>query len=156
MFTFIKNTNITGAVYTRWGRSSCPRNDFGQITQIYSGSSASKETFHIMGGGGYSVCLPPDPQWNRYDNQTSAQQLYGLEYGADDLFDHANTYDDVPCAVCNAVTRSTMILMPGRRTCYPGWTTEYSGYLMGDYGSDLVCIDEQPEGIPMGKQVEAL
>ena len=60
---FYKNTNVTGAVYTRWGRSSCPRNDFGQIAQIYSGYAASKDS-RFMGGGVF-ICLPPDPEWNR-------------------------------------------------------------------------------------------
>ena len=140
-----KNISHTGTVYTRWGRTSCPRNDAGGIEQIYSGYAASK--IGSMGGGSL-MCLPPDPEWNRYDNQTSADHFYGMEYGAHKIFDHAHQYKDVPCAVCNVMTKSTMILIPGRRTCYPGWTIEYDGYLMGEYGSNTICIDEQPEGIP--------
>ena len=148
---FYKNTNVTGAVYTRWGRTSCPRNDAGGIEQIYSGYAISKAG--PFTGGGSLMCFPPDPEWNRYDNQTDADYFNGIEYGADILFDHAHQYKDVPCAVCNANTRSTMILIPGRRTCYPGWTTEYAGYIMGDFGHNAMCIDEQPEGIPGGEGI---
>ena len=145
-----KNENITGTVFIRWGRNSCPKNDTGEITLVYSGYTASSS---INRDGGSIVCLPQDPQWNRYDNKTLASTTgwLGVEYYGDELFDNVHRDNDAPCAVCYVALRSTMILIPGRKTCYPGWTTEYSGYQMSVIGTHTICIDEEPEGIAGGE-----
>ena len=144
-----ENTNITGTVYTRWGRTTCPGNE----SAVYSGYTASSDP-GLFGGGSF-VCLPQDPEWNRYDNETIFFHMFGTEYYSDELFNHNHRYNDVPCAVCIVNTRSTTIVIPGRRTCYPDWTAEYSGYLMSDHSSaELLCIDEQPEDLPDGEASE--
>ena len=78
--------------------------------------------------------------------------MHSIAYGADELFDDEHKNKDVACVVCNVMTRSAIIMIPGRRTCYPGWTAEYSGYLMGDYGSNSLCIDEQPEDMQISNE----
>ncbi|WAR10153.1 hypothetical protein MAR_035229, partial [Mya arenaria] len=56
---------------------------------------------------------------------------------------------EAPCAICKVI-RGTLIMIPGRKDCYPGWTKEYSGYLVGGYpgygdSSELVYLDRRPE-----------
>lgn len=53
-----------------------------------------------------------------------------------------------PCAVCQ-VQRSTSIMIPAKRNCPVGWVKEYTGMLIGawegEYASDYICLDENPE-----------
>ena len=61
---------------------------------------------------------------------------------------------DVPCAVCST-TQSLMLMIPGRYACYPGWTTQYRGYLAGNTHTnaaqyEYVCVDETVEYVPGG------
>ena len=63
--------------------------------------------------------------------------------------------NDAPCAVCETQWRSRRLMVPGRTTCYDGWTKEYWGYLMsGHYqhakNSDHYCVDAAPQGLPGG------
>jgi hypothetical protein len=55
--------------------------------------------------------------------------------------------------VCRSTVRDTTLMIPGRKECYPGWHTEYWGYLMsGSYtdndASEYVCVDHVPETAP--------
>ncbi|KAH3807571.1 hypothetical protein DPMN_135916 [Dreissena polymorpha] len=41
-------------------------------------------------------------------------------------------------------------MIPGRKSCYPGWTMEYWGYLVSGLSenkspSNYACLDAQPE-----------
>jgi hypothetical protein len=43
-------------------------------------------------------------------------------------------------------------MIPGRLDCYPGWTKEYSGYLVSENAghpsnSEYVCLDSRPDVI---------
>ncbi|WAR10150.1 hypothetical protein MAR_035226 [Mya arenaria] len=40
--------------------------------------------------------------------------------------------EEAHCAICKVI-RGTLIMIPGQKDCYPGWTKEYSGYLVGGY-----------------------
>lgn len=105
-----------------------------------------------------------DVQWGEYDDshQSQSAKLYGVEYefgeqfsdgGAkffgQDLYDH-----DVPCALCRS-NKPSSVMIPGRTQCYPGWSLEYSGYLVsGRVESDhdpaatnYACLDNRPETI---------
>ena len=75
--------------------------------------------------------------------------MYGAEYRSspiDGLQSH-----DVPCAVCQA-TRRSVLMIPARNQCDPGWTTEYTGNLSaGNSGyqrAEFVCMDDNAEPIP--------
>ena len=62
------DVNMTGVAYTRWGKSPC--GESRQTTQMYSGFAASdNDGGRWKGGGGSVLCLPPEPQWNRYNNE---------------------------------------------------------------------------------------
>ena len=44
---------------------------------------------------------------------------------------------------------------PGRAICFPGWSTEYTGYLVTNYkdrshNMEFFCLNASPEGIPKG------
>ncbi|KAL4238240.1 hypothetical protein ACF0H5_002953 [Mactra antiquata] len=148
-----------GSTYVRWGNHDCPHNG---TTLVYSGYTAGSYYDHI-GGAANNLCLPPDPQWDHYDDTVATNnQIYGAEYNVGwnngnmgtEFFGKSIQNDDVPCAVCYS-QRSEMIMIPARLDCYPGWTKEYSGYLMsGHYvnksPSMYTCVDKAVETVVGG------
>ncbi|XP_078698440.1 uncharacterized protein LOC144925971 isoform X2 [Branchiostoma floridae x Branchiostoma belcheri] len=144
-----------GAVYVRWGRTTCPSG----ATKVYNGYAGGTQRSQHGGGTNYQ-CLPPDPQWGRYQDgvQGSRAYMYGAEYALSTNVPFGSTSlhnNDVPCAVCYVPTRGSKLMIPARNTCYSGWTREYHGYLMAEYHGhnspkEYVCVDEQPEAVPGG------
>ena len=137
-----------GVVYTRWGKSTCPSVPGTQL--VYAGR-AGGEWYDSSGGGANYLCMPPDPQYTlRYRSgfQNNAR-VYGTEYE-----DHIQeTYNhNVPCAVCLAAPRETVLMIPAKTTCPTSWTTEYTGYLMtaqhGHHRSMYECVDQSKESVP--------
>ncbi|XP_019639232.1 PREDICTED: uncharacterized protein LOC109481169 isoform X2 [Branchiostoma belcheri] len=108
------------------------------------------------GSGSNFLCLPEDPEWLQYDDATDGERGFvaGAEYETD-----ANSpfgvhdQHDAPCAVC-AIPRSTTIMIPAKKTCPPGWTSEYFGYLMAErYNhrrTDFVCVDVEAQHLEAG------
>ncbi|XP_052765127.1 short-chain collagen C4-like [Mya arenaria] len=144
-----------GSAYTRWGRNVCP----GTSDLVYKGYTAGKH-YTEEGSGSDEQCLPSDPTWSRYvdgNYNDYRARIYGAEIDlphATDYFPYDVHQQDVPCAVCH-IQRPVNIMIPGRTNCYPGWTLEYTGYLMagayhsqGSYGH--ICMDGHPEFIPHG------
>lgn len=130
--------SAVASVYVRWGSSSCPD---GTET-VYEG---------VVGGGHFShggdatnaLCLPPDPVYDKHDIPTYVAYLYGAEYETTPQSPHDL---DVVCAVCRTADATTL-MVPGTNTCRPGWSRQYSGYLMAGYhthaiGSQYYCIDK--------------
>ena len=77
-----------------------------------------------------------------------ASQIVGVEFGSDNTFLDALGEDlifqDSPCALCE-VQRSSVVMVPAKRTCPQGWTLEYEGLLMGDHKAaarrgEYVCV----------------
>jgi hypothetical protein len=134
-------------VYTRWGSSSCPSIPGTRL--VYTGRAAG--TYHTQGGGANYLCMPPDPQYNlRYQSGVQGHSsLHGAEYEGplQGSQDH-----DIPCAVCLAATRETVLILPGKTTCPTSWTEEYDGYLMATgrsyRRSTFECVDRGQESIP--------
>ena len=137
-----------GVVYTRWGSSSCPSVPGTRL--VYAGRTAGTHYTHT-GGGVNHLCMPPDPQYNlRYRSGVQGYSpLYGSEYetpvvGTDD--------HNVPCAVCLAATRETVLMLPAKTTCPTSWTKEYDGYIMTErnthHRSTFKCVDARQESIP--------
>ena len=109
------------------------------------------------GGGGDYQCLPHDVQWN-YNGKATGNgyaQLYGVEYETDSHTFGPVTNNDAPCSVCRT-QRSTTLMVPGRTSCFTGWTLEYAGYLAanqiysGSHTSNFVCVDGHPEVLDRG------
>ena len=79
--------------------------------------------------------------------------MYGMEYNINSnqplrSVDNHN----VPCAVCFAATRDTVLKIPAKLTCPTNWTLEYTGYLMSAYNnhyrSTYECVDKDAESVP--------
>ena len=57
-------------------------------------------------------------------------------------------------SVCYIAPRETILMIPGKFTCPPGWTREYYGYVMAErynhHRSTFECVDVEPETIVGG------
>ena len=140
-----------GAVYTRWGRTSCPSDQGAEL--VYSGRAGGSH-HHKHGGAANLLCLPNDPEYSTYNGAYNWVPLRGAEYQADggQPF-HSVDDENMPCVVCYASTRDTVLMIPAKLTCPTHWTTEYTGYLMAGRenlnGRTLFeCIDQQPQSVP--------
>ncbi|KAL5011402.1 hypothetical protein ScPMuIL_009953 [Solemya velum] len=147
-------TEVTGAVYTRWGRTSCPENG---TELVYNGFTAS--SYYTHGGGAPNfLCLPMEPVWADFDDALSSIGgfLHGTEYEdggrAFRLFGTNNHNQNAPCAVCQSMRHKNVLMIPGRTSCFGTWSREYTGYLMaGHYkhaaSHEFICVDAKPEAI---------
>ena len=140
-----------GAVYVRWGRTSCPT---GQGTQlVYSGRAGGSYYTH-KGAGANHLCMPDNPEHLQYGSGVQRYSyVYGVEYqihNSQPLYSVDN--HKVPCAVCFAATRDTILMIPAKLTCPTNWTLEYTGYLMSahysHHRSTYECVDKDPESVP--------
>jgi hypothetical protein len=69
---------------------------------------------------------------NISNNYTTNLQVFGAEYEFKDFHpDKGSKYfkkdlndHDAPCSVCQT-PRSSVLMIPGRNECFPGWTKEY-------------------------------
>ncbi|CAI9737323.1 Hypothetical predicted protein [Octopus vulgaris] len=152
-----------GSLYTRWGRTKCPRNSSLVYDGVVGGSP-----WNETGGGSNLLCLPNDPIWANYTGEvTDGGRIYGSEYEIYSnekkifSFPKAESIDDhnVPCAVCLTRQPAVVMMLPARTQCYAGWTAEYSGYLMTEYYKskgrhEYVCVDYAPEADPAGYRDE--
>ncbi len=122
------------------------------------GIAGGKWYSHVGSGSNY-LCLPATPEYD--DIQAGAQSSRGYVYSAEYELDHAfppyaeMDNQDVPCAVCRAVNRGSMMMIPAKMNCPSEWVREYHGYLMSGYhGHDssfeFVCVDRNPEARPGG------
>ena len=141
-----------GAVYTHWGRTSCPS---GQGTELlYSGRAGGTRWDH-KGGAANILCLPNDPQYSQYRSGVDGHSpLTGVEYRVvrgEPL--HNVDLHKMPCAVCYISSRVTVLMIPAKLTCPTNWTTEYTGYMMTSYYNHNAkylyeCIDQATESVP--------
>ena len=111
------------------------------------------------GGASNYLCLPLNPIYEKYAAGTQgASSIDGSEYqisaAQKHIFPNAALRDkDAPCAVCQAKSRGSHVMIPARNVCPSGWTMEYKGYLMAEYfkhegRTQYICVDGAPEAIP--------
>ncbi|KAL3874762.1 hypothetical protein ACJMK2_037732 [Sinanodonta woodiana] len=142
------NTKGFGSTYVRWGRTICPGNGSDLVYKGFAGGSHYSHT----GGAADFLCLTEEPIMGNSVGVNPTGYVYGAEY---QLFVSSNPFttvsldDDVPCCVCKTFRTSTLMI-PGKTECYPGWTMEYSGYLMSGFhghngATKYVCVDANPE-----------
>ncbi|VDI69655.1 Hypothetical predicted protein [Mytilus galloprovincialis] len=139
-----------GSVYTRWGRKDCPSNG---TELVYTGVTGGGLFDHTGSAVNY-VCLPHDPDFIQGDTPGGSATLYGSEY-QDNYFGHNLYNNDVPCAVCRAVTKSSVVMIPGKTKCYGDWNREFYGRLASGAdshvaASEYVCVDHQAQYIEGG------
>ena len=140
-----------GVTYIRWGRTVCPSEAGTEL--VYEGIAAG--TYHThRGGSATHLCLPKVPVYSTYvPGVQGYSPLHGMEYEAPNAIARSLDDDNVPCAVCYASTRSTVLMVPARNLCpSSSWTLEYSGYLMTEHfnhhRSSFECVDKDAESIP--------
>jgi hypothetical protein len=142
-----------GVAYTRWGRTICPKG----TSLIYEGLAAGSHYNH-HGGSANVICIVKNPKYNPETTTVNINLgvLYGSEYqiGTGQALNPGLRNDhNVPCSVCHISTRSSQIMVPGTYECPSGWTTEYSGWLMGGHHAHkgrnmFVCMDKEAEVVP--------
>ena len=142
-----------GVTYIRWGRTVCPSEAGTEL--VYEGIAAGSH-YDTKGGSATHLCLPEVPVYSNYEpGVQSYSPLNGMEYEVPNAIDR-NLHDhNVPCAVCYASTRSTVLMVPARNFCpSSSWTLEYSGYIMSErvhnshHRSSFQCVDKDAESIP--------
>ena len=95
--------------------------------------------------------MPLDPEYTlpHLSGVREHSYIYGVEYRSPLQGTH---YHNVPCAVCYASTRETVLMIPAKASCPTSWTREYYGYIMSahiaHYRSTFECIDEDQESVP--------
>ncbi|VDH93739.1 Hypothetical predicted protein [Mytilus galloprovincialis] len=149
-------TGINGPTYIRWGRTDCA----GDAVLVYKGAVAGKH-YSLGGSGANMLCLPNDPEWNHYADGGNGLtgKIYGVEM--DVLNNHqdfgtSKLNKDLPCAVCKTPGKSSVLMIPGKKTCYGGWSKEFSGYLVAQASeasrspTEYICVDENMESVPGG------
>ena len=140
-----------GAVYVRWGRTSCPTGQGSQL--VYSGRAGGSRAGQI-GGAANHLCMPDNPEHLQY---RSGAQGYSYVYGVELVMStnqplYSVNRHNMPCALCYTTTRDTILMVPAKLTCPTNWTVEYTGYLMSEhqnhYRSTYECVDKNPESVP--------
>ena len=139
-----------GALYTRWGKSSCPQ--VGGTELVYSGITGGT-LFDKQGGGANHLCMPKDPEYSTSLTYSAGvdgrASIHGSEYQHPVQGSHDH---NVPCAVCYVSTRPTVVMIPAKASCPPTWTREYYGYVMTErsthHRSQFECVDEDQESLP--------
>lgn len=140
--------NLTGSVYTRWGRTTCP----STAEKLYQGFAARGHSGH-PGSGANNLCLTDKPTYASFsDGNQNGALIYGITYESSGLSpDFDSVYHrTAPCAVCFSPTDAN-IMYPGRTDCPKNWKVEYTGYVMAEwytsYKGNWACVDEKPESI---------
>lgn len=139
----------------------CLKRDTQKINHIYSYFLFFIDLLGFAGGSYYSqtgaaaefVCLPRDPDLTTKFSSGYAY-MYGSEYDTTE-FGHADG-DDLPCSVCRSTVESSVLMIPGKSSCYDGWSMQYHGDLVaGKYShsaaTQFICLDEHPEALTAGQ-----
>ena len=110
------------------------------------------------GGGSNLLCLPLEPIYDLHQPGVQTPSLiYGTEMETNYMTadqEWKNLQDQgPPCAVCLALQKPTILMIPARNVCpSSNWTLEYSGQLMADHHThkrnEYICVDRHPEVIP--------
>ena len=148
--------NSGGAIYTRWGKSSCPEVEGTEL--VYSGFTGGT-WYSEEGGGANYLCMPKDPEYSNTLKYRGGVQEYAYVHGIEYDGPVQGTQDhNVPCAVCYVSTRPTVYMIPAKASCPPTWTREYYGYIMTEHRgihnhsirgrSMFECVDKDQESVP--------
>ena len=102
--------------------------------------------------------ISDDPDYLQYAPGVQGRNyVYGVEYepiSGQTLLVQSNVqYHNVPCAVCMAVSRCSLLMIPAKTQCPTSWTREYVGYLMSAHHTHSLpttyeCVDKDPESVP--------
>ena len=143
-----------GAVYTRWGKSSCPSTAGTEM--VYTGITGGTK-YNAHGGGANHLCMPYEREYSDELTYRSGVNGYAYVWGIQYEFAiGASNKHTIPCAVCYAYARPTVLMIPGKASCPPTWTREYFGYLMSHatslgnrHRSMFECVDKDQQSLPL-------
>ena len=136
-------------------------------TCIISGYMAGTQFETQTGSAANYLCLTDEPTWDHYtETEDNTVRVTAVEYHFSPHFPGIHVEDflgtdvhfhQAPCSMCT-VPRSVSVVIPGRNQCYPGWTMEYQGYLVGGEprfadSSEYICLDRRPESVPGGGEM---
>ena len=148
-------TSNCAGMYVRWGRTACPVNQSTEL--VYSGRAGGSR-YNEGGGATNHLCMPDDPDYLQYAAGVQGYSyVYGVEYlpaRGQPFYVQPNVHaHNVPCAVCMAVSRCSLLMIPAKTQCPTSWTREYGGYLMSGAQSHPLpttyeCVDKDPESVP--------
>ena len=128
------------------------------ICKVGQKGRAGGSWYRETGGATNYLCMPDNPDYLQYDSDVQGlNYVYGVEFDMasgqplrvnPDVDDH-----NAPCAVCMAVSRCSLLMIPGKTSCPVSWTTEYVGYLMSNFQTSTLpktyeCVDKDPESVP--------
>ena len=141
-----------GETYVRWGRTTCPQNIGTEL--LYSGRAGGSR-YNRNGGATNHLCMPDDPDYLQFHSDVQGSNyVYGVEYNSEtgQPFRYVRGHN-VPCAVCMAVSRCSLLMIPAKTQCPTNWTTEYVGYLMSaaqghPLSTEYECVDKDVESVP--------
>ena len=146
-------SNCAG-MYVRWGRTTCPVNQSTEL--VYSGR-AGGSWYSRSGGATNYLCMPDDPDYLQYAAGVQGHNyVHGVEFNlasGQPFRVQPNVHaHNVPCAVCMAVSRCSLLMIPAKTQCPTSWTTEYVGYLMSEaqghaHPTTYECVDKDPESV---------
>lgn len=110
-------------------------------------------SYAATGGSANPLCMIHEVLWGNHQTEGNMAVLRGAEY-QDNFWGTGSLDKDVPCAVCKPA-HSTVLMIPGRNKCLPGWTEEYHGYLSGNldghkHTSTYICVDENVSFLDSG------
>ena len=141
-----------GQTYVRWGRTTCAENQGTEL--VYSGR-AGGSWWSKAGGATNYLCMPGDPDYLLFDSSVQGRNyVYGVEHAHTSVQPLSNVNQhNAPCAVCMAVSRCSLLMIPAKTQCPTNWTTEYVGYLMSEAQDHILpteyeCVDKDPESVP--------
>ena len=144
--------NGGGVVYTRWERTTCPSTPGPEL--VYEGRAAGSYWNHKGGGVNY-LGMPEIPDYTLPFTPGVRGQgnIYGSEYETSNSPLSGVYQHNVPCAVCYAASRGTVLMLPAKSECPSSWTREYYGYIVAQHStsgqkSTYECMDKDPESIP--------
>ena len=106
----------------------------------YIGGSSYAST----GSAANSLCLPHKPVFDDHAvPRYGSANLYGAEY---ETCDETECDLTPACAVCRT-PKLSVIMVPATDVCHPGWSLEYSGYLMAGHpthasATEYICVDK--------------
>uniref|UniRef100_K1QR67 Short-chain collagen C4 n=1 Tax=Magallana gigas TaxID=29159 RepID=K1QR67_MAGGI len=140
---------VVGGIFVRWGRKDCPANNTELVYSGFAGGSLYDHT----GAAAEFVCLPRDPDLVTGFTSGTAY-VYGSEYDTNE-FGHRSG-NDLPCSVCRSTVQSSVLMIPGKSSCYDGWTMQYHGHLVAGANihkaaTQYICLDEHPEALTAGQ-----
>ena len=148
--------NSGGALYTHWGRTTCPRTPGTEL--VYAGRMGGS-IYSQRGGASNHLCMPDTPDYASYTpGVQGASPIHGAEFetssGNPNIAGPLSSFhnQNIPCAVCSTSTRGQVMMLPAKLQCPSSWTLEYSGYLMSNYRlhhrTIFECVDRNPESVP--------